>query len=428
MRNILKMFVIFILFLNSGYGQLVPEGWFQQNSPVSTNLNSVFFINSLTGWTVGDSGIVLKTVNGGMNWTPQSSGTVNILSKVKFTSLNTGYCIGSGSLILKSTNSGMNWFQQNSNTTDSLISISFLNDEVGFISGLNNTLLKSTNGGINWNHNSVPGSENIYSVFFINEQTGWISTEKIGGNSKDTNYLKILKTTDGGNNWLTQLNNIRQTSPYYSIQFSDSMHGWVALYIIPIDAIQIYRTTNGGENWSENNLGNSGYYYFYFLDSLKGWSCGVNNRIKRSTNGGISWIGSLALPASINYYSIYFTDSLNGWTVGRYGIILNTTTGGVLTNFSNISTEIPDNFSLSQNFPNPFNPNTVINYELRFASLIKLVVYDVLGNEVSTLVNEYKPAGSYEVEFDGSDFSSGIYFYRIEAGSFIETKKMLLLK
>lgn len=92
------------------------------------------------------------------------------------------------------------------------------------------------------------------------------------------------------------------------------------------------------------------------------------------------------------------------------------------------STVIPLEYRLEQNFPNPFNPKTVINYELRVTSNAKLKVFDVLGNEVAELVNEKQNAGSYSVDFDGSNFSSGIYFYRIEAGSFIQTRKMLLLK
>ncbi len=85
-------------------------------------------------------------------------------------------------------------------------------------------------------------------------------------------------------------------------------------------------------------------------------------------------------------------------------------------------------FYLSQNYPNPFNPNTVISYRLSVTSKVMLKVYDVLGNEVATLVNEQKPAGSYEISFEGSDLPSGIYFYQFQSGIFIETKKMTLLK
>jgi len=86
------------------------------------------------------------------------------------------------------------------------------------------------------------------------------------------------------------------------------------------------------------------------------------------------------------------------------------------------------NFVLHQNYPNPFNPSTSIQYQVSNISNISLKVYDVLGNEVATLVNEEKPAGSYEVNFNASKLSSGVYFYRIQAGSFVETKKMILLK
>jgi hypothetical protein len=95
----------------------------------------------------------------------------------------------------------------------------------------------------------------------------------------------------------------------------------------------------------------------------------------------------------------------------------------------------PSEFMLSQNYPNPFNPNTTIKYTIPNVSLsgvegskVQLKVYDVLGNEIATLVNEYKPAGTYEVEFDASNLSSGIYFYKLQAGNFVETKKMILLK
>jgi hypothetical protein len=88
----------------------------------------------------------------------------------------------------------------------------------------------------------------------------------------------------------------------------------------------------------------------------------------------------------------------------------------------------PAVFSLSQNYPNPFNPTTTIKYQLPASSKVTLKVYDVLGNEVATLLNEEKEAGTYEVMFEASNYSSGVYIYRLQAGSFIETKKMVLLR
>ena len=83
---------------------------------------------------------------------------------------------------------------------------------------------------------------------------------------------------------------------------------------------------------------------------------------------------------------------------------------------------------LYDNYPNPFNPSTTIRYSIPEASFTTLKIYDALGNEVSSLVNETKSAGTYEVEFNASDFSSGIYYYTLKAGSFTETKKMILMK
>ena len=89
---------------------------------------------------------------------------------------------------------------------------------------------------------------------------------------------------------------------------------------------------------------------------------------------------------------------------------------------------IPTVFSLSQNYPNPFNPLTKINYTLPVGTKVNIKIYDILGRLVKELVNEFKDAGAYTVSFDGSGFASGVYFYRIEAGKFVQSKKMVLLK
>jgi hypothetical protein len=90
--------------------------------------------------------------------------------------------------------------------------------------------------------------------------------------------------------------------------------------------------------------------------------------------------------------------------------------------------DIINNYSLNQNYPNPFNPTTTINYQIPELSFVTLKIYDVLGSEIIILVNEEKPVGIYEVEFNATALPSGIYFYRLQAGSFVETKKMILMK
>ena len=90
--------------------------------------------------------------------------------------------------------------------------------------------------------------------------------------------------------------------------------------------------------------------------------------------------------------------------------------------------QVPSHFTLSQNYPNPFNPSTTIRYELPRASLVSLKVYDVLGREISVLVNDRKDVGVHEVKFDGSNLASGMYFYRLQAGEFVQTKRLIILE
>ncbi|RPI13585.1 MAG: T9SS C-terminal target domain-containing protein [Ignavibacteriae bacterium] len=102
--------------------------------------------------------------------------------------------------------------------------------------------------------------------------------------------------------------------------------------------------------------------------------------------------------------------------------------GPTITGIPNITNEIPSSYSLSQNYPNPFNPSTKISFALPKAGNVKLIVFDLLGREVATLVNEYRTSGNHVVDFNAVNFASGVYFYRIEAGDFTATKKMLLVK
>jgi hypothetical protein len=110
----------------------------------------------------------------------------------------------------------------------------------------------------------------------------------------------------------------------------------------------------------------------------------------------------------------------------------------IILNVSPLVGQIPTAYYLNQNYPNPFNPSTMINYSVPKTSFITIKVYDILGREITTLVNEEKKSGNYNVEFsarggsvfggNGSNLSSGIYFYRMQAGNFVETKKLILMK
>ena len=95
---------------------------------------------------------------------------------------------------------------------------------------------------------------------------------------------------------------------------------------------------------------------------------------------------------------------------------------------SGSNNEVPATFELKQNFPNPFNPNTSISFNLPSESGVKLEVFDITGKNIATLVNETKAAGNYKYDFNASNLSSGIYFYKLTAGSFVSTKKMILNK
>ncbi len=133
----------------------------------------------------------------------------------------------------------------------------------------------------------------------------------------------------------------------------------------------------------------------------------------------ITWKDSRNVPLNSGIHHIYAQNVTNQGILG----------GGVTTGVNESYTgEVPTELSLQQNYPNPFNPSTTIRFGLTQQLLVTLKIFNILGQEVATLVNEEKPAGSYEVNWNASNLSSGVYFYRLQTGSFVEAKKMMLLK
>jgi len=149
--------------------------------------------------------------------------------------------------------------------------------------------------------------------------------------------------------------------------------------------------------------------------------------ILKTTDGGVSWVRQNII-ASSDLLDIHFINENTGVVAGFYGTILRTTTAGEPIGINKIGSEFPVNYTLSQNYPNPFNPVTNIKFDLPKESFVKLIVYDILGRELESIVNEDLVEGVYEVSWDASNYSSGIYIYKLEVEDFVESKKMVLIK
>jgi len=422
----MKKFIYEVLcftFLSSAAA--AQSGWIQQNSGVTAALMSVFFVDSNTGFIAGTgNGTILKTTNGGTNWSNLSLGTGNSFNSIFFVQ-STGYVVGNGGMIYKTINSGLSWVEQTSGTTFGLYSVVFTDANTGYAAGSdldppNSVILKTTNGGTNWNLLTLPiGSFGMRSLHFFDSNTGFVSGA----------FGRVIKTTNGGNTWISQ-NLLPNESNLISIYFSDLNTGYISGGD-PFTGGLIFKTTNSGANWVQQLSGNNGYFYSVTLPAGAGessvFASGESGKILRSSTGGVSWNSQIS-GVSSSIRSVVFTSSNTGYAVGNNGVILKTTTGGVVTGFTQSGSQLPNKFFLSQNFPNPFNPSTIINYQLAINSFVSVKIHNIIGDEVATLVNEKQNAGSYSVDFNAASLPSGVYYYKLFTGNFSETKKMVLIK
>jgi len=330
------------------------------------NLNALDFIDSLKGVAVGSSGRVLTTTNGGNNWTASTIGNNN------------------------------------------LIGVSVYNNKIIIEDSASTAIFISTNFGINWNTVNISSARGRL-MRFINTNLGFI-----------TNYgNKLFKTTNGGFNWVFVSN-----LSVASFDFSDENNG------IGVTFNKYYRTTNGGILWDTTYFpSNLDIIYIKFAGINTVYISGMSGRILKSTNAGVNWVQQNSYSyIGIQNYELSFLDSLYGFAFTENNLLRTFSGGDVNVSISEIKTDIPKKYLLHQNYPNPFNNSSQFKFDIIKSGFVKIVLYNILGQEVQTLVNERLQPGIYEATFNGSMLNSGVYFYKLITDGFTETKRMVLIK
>ena len=335
----------------------------------------------------------------------------------KVTNTDSLWIAGGNGTVFFTSNSGTNWVQQTTGITGTIYGIDFPDNRNGWAADASGKVIHTTNGGANW---VLQASLNItiFQIYFPDLLHGWVS-----------GFGSVVKyTSNGGANWVDRSPVGRDPLGYiWSMKFNDQNNGWMAG--TNFNSYSIFRTTNGGINWDTCylNPAPSIVWGLSFVNAQTGYAC-APGAIFKTTNGGVNWASQILPSGTPVLYDIQFANADTGFAVGQGGTILHTTNGGQPVGIHNITTELPDKFKLSQNFPNPFNPNTKIKFQITGSGNTKLTIFNSIGIEMEKIVNEKLMPGSYEVDFDGSKYSSGVYFYKLETAAFSETKKMMLLK
>jgi len=444
------VFVIILGFSFQSFSQ-----WAELSPLPGYSFFSVDFSDSLNGWVCGSSGIILYTSDGGINWSKQKSEINSNLRKIRFADLENGWAVGDSGKILHTTNGGLNWNLQNSTASLKLTMLNVIDANTAYSAGRwgasqQDILLHTSNGGITWStlRFRFDGlNEHVSEISFIDKYTGWYCTWQYNAPFV---FGAIYNTTDGGQLWNKQ----KSIGSLSSIFFVDKAFGASAGWNLSI-------TENSGVSWLEV-IGFINRYFSIvrFFNKKLGWliedtdpapSGAQTSTIHFSEDGGYNWIKQFKTSMDFLITDFCIIGEGIGWASianrdRQDGRLLHTTNGGVtfIEDEENNFTQ-PKEFLLQQNYPNPFNPSTSIQYAISSTQFVTLKVYDLLGREVATLVNEEKPAGSYNAQFtiNNTQLSSGIYFYRLQvypdkigAGDpsassgqgFVETKKMILLK
>jgi photosystem II stability/assembly factor-like uncharacterized protein len=448
LARILIAFAVFCFFTFAFLLPLNPPNgtWYQQFFP---NLNGrtiidIEFTDSLTGYAITntDTPYVLKTINGGDSWTVIFNDNESF-TRMAFINSYTGFItrgfVNGTDMIHKTTSGGTNWSTLTMPEVGIANDISVLNADTFWVADpapLNiGGIYRTTNSGVGWERIYGGTANNPERIYMYNARIGFMYTSQAG---------PLWKTTNGGYNWFSVTGGV-----FNDIYFVDSLVGWKCT---PNSSGNMFRTIDGGLNWQNQTLPQGGIILISNIsrfcvlnrDTIYAgggqvfYGSGVfRGMFFRSTNGGNNWLFQVP-DTSFGIYAFGSTKFLNkniGWILGyRESVprLIHTTNGGdttFLVGLQQISNEIPKKFILFQNYPNPFNPITNIKFQLTKRGSAQLIIYDINGRELIDLVNSSQNAGTYDVDFPGYGYSSGVYFYSlIVDGKRISTKKMILLK
>ncbi|MEJ5306547.1 MAG: T9SS type A sorting domain-containing protein [Ignavibacteria bacterium] len=241
----------------------------------------------------------------------------------------------------------------------------------------------------------------------------------------------VFRSTNNGSSWteISATSTITRITKDRSLAVSFNEAGGTNIFV-GTHANGIFLSTNNSESWTQVNTGLTNLNIYALATSGTNVFAGTyGGGVILSTNNGASWTPFNTGLSSLHVISL---------TISADNLFAGTENGGVwrrplsqITAVEGQAAGVSAEFSLGQNYPNPFNPSTKITWQSPVSGYTTLKVYDVLGNEVATLVNEYINAGSYEVEFNAGqtrNLSSGVYFYKLQVGEFVQTKKMILIK
>lgn len=407
MKNFIFSLLISVLLpISTLYSQ--QNLWTKLNSPTIQPLKRVFFVDSLYGWAVGDSGTIVHTTNGGLNWTLQDSKIYSYLAEVYFKDRNNGYVLGwefssfYGTYILKTTNGGSSWDTSRYWQNDVYLKTIYFHDALtGYMAGFPANIMKTTDGGNTWVQcqidSSLVSNFPVNKISFYNRQFGMAC----GGVMDIAGVVWV--TTNYGLRWTPY---ILAPEPLYGIMFFDSLN------ILCVGGDFEYgpsfiRTSNAGANWSYRTLGIIGLATsMSFRTMAEGW-VPLYSVLKflRSTDYGVNW-EEINSPDSVNVSDVFFLNDRVGFFVGDSGAIykFNYTVG-----IHNKTSQFSTSFVLHQNFPNPFNSSTIISYTVPEAALIDIKLYNILGKELMTIFSGVKTSGNYSHNLNVDFLSSGVY-------------------
>ena len=336
-----------------------------------------------------------------------------------------------------------------------------IDEDNGWAVGFYGQAYNTTDGGTNWVYQRLDTQErHLWAVQFIDSNIGWIVGEEGA----------IFKTIDGGTNWTSQWEG--EYPSLTDVYFIDSQNGWVVgRWFYVNDGIIMY-TSDGGETWeNQESDTTTGLHTVFFTDKYHGWAGGRDGTILKwvpnnyppyfiSLNKVTAYEDSLFVytaqavdpeDSTVSYtfidYPVWLTpsDSTISGTPSQMDsdtsfqviasdgeltdtLFVEVTIEHDQSSINNLFTGIPKLFCMEQNYPNPFNPITKIRFGLPKSDNISLIIYDLLGKEIGRIAEGYFEAGYHTVIWDGSDWASGIYLYRLTTSENKVTRKLILQK